>query len=81
MRDDISQMPMTAQAKRYARRGGLAATLPGVGQKAYVKMTADLVNRGKTKGFADQDEGSSTSGRKLEAQARILVQALIKRHG
>lgn len=78
MRDDLSQMPMTAQAKRYTRRGGLAAMRPGAGQKAFVKMTADLVNQGKTAGFPAKDEGETTAGAKLES-ARELVQALINR--
>ena len=72
-------MPMTAQAKRYARRGGLAAVRPGVGQKAWVKMTADLVNQGKVSGFPSQDAGETTAGVSLESTARALVQALISR--
>lgn len=83
MRDDLPQMPMTAQAKRYTRRSGLAAMQPGVGQKAYVKMTADLVNGGRTAGFKSKDVGASTTGRKNNETARTLVQALINRrvHG
>lgn len=81
MRDDLSKMPMTAQAKRYTRRGGLAAMRPGVGQKAYVRMTADLVNQGKISGFASKDVAKTTAGDRLES-ARVLVQALIARkHG
>lgn len=80
MRDDLPQMPMTAQAKRYTRRGGLAAMRPGVGQKAYVKMTADLVNQGNTAGFPSRDVAKTTAGNRLES-VRVLVQAMITRGG
>lgn len=77
MRDDIHALPMTAQAKRYARRGGLRAVLPGVGQKQFVKMAADLVNGGKTTGFASRADARSTSGQKLKEAAERVIDRLI----
>lgn len=74
MRDDISQLNIPASAKRYARmRGKLGTSSPGK-LNLYMQMVGDLVNQGKTKGFANKDagkvQGKSAARRVIEAVER-----------
>lgn len=56
-RDDIDKLNIPPSGKRYARMKGLKAVTPPNKQNLYVKMVADLVNRGVTKGFKNRDAG------------------------
>lgn len=55
--DDIGKLNIPPSGKRYARMKGLKAVTPPNKQNLYVKMVADLVNRGVTKGFKNRDAG------------------------
>lgn len=57
VRDDIGKLSIPPSGKRYARMKGLKAVTPPNKQNLYVKMVADLVNRGMTNGFKNRDAG------------------------
>lgn len=58
-RDDIGKLPITPQAKKYARRSGLKSMLRQ--PKDYQNMVAAELKQ-SYKGFPNHDVGSSTSG-------------------
>lgn len=55
MRDDIGTLHLPRSARRYARMSGLRSLVPPFKQELFTQVMADLVNRGKTRGFRSRD--------------------------
>lgn len=75
MRDDIDKLNIPPSARRYARLRGPAAIVPGRKQGLYVKMVADLVNQGRTRGFANKDASQVVGG----GHARRAVESEVEK--
>lgn len=86
-RDDINKLPMSREAKSYARRGGLASMKRQ--PKDYIKMVAaDTNQKGKMSGFKNSDAEEMSTGepmgsknivtkKKNESMAQQVVDSML----
>lgn len=84
MRDDIHTLPISREAKAYARRKGLKAMMRQ--PKDFLKVNAQLTNPGKPDRFQNYDDGENAQGGKVgdrnllnrkHETAQAVVDALI----
>jgi hypothetical protein len=62
MRDDINELPLSKEAKAYARRSGLRSIM---GQpKQFMRVNAQITNPGKPNKVKNYEVGEQTDGRK-----------------
>jgi hypothetical protein len=62
MRDDINKLPLSKDAKAYARRSGLKSMMNQ--PKAFTKVNAQITNPGKPNKVKNYDVGEQTNGTK-----------------
>jgi hypothetical protein len=62
MRDDINTLPLSKDAKAYARRTGLKSMMDQ--PKAFMKVNAQILNPGKPNKLKNYDVGEQTDGKK-----------------
>jgi hypothetical protein len=62
MRDDINKLPLSKDAKAYARRTGLKSMMDQ--PKQFMKVNAQILNAGKPNKMKNYDVGEQTDGKK-----------------
>ena len=62
MRDDINKLPLSKDAKAYARRTGLKSMMNQ--PKQFMKVNAQITNPGKPNKVKNYEVGEQTDGKK-----------------
>jgi hypothetical protein len=62
MRDDINKLPLSKDAKAYARRTGLKSMMDQ--PKQFMKVNAQILNPGKPNVMKNYEVGEQTDGKK-----------------